>query len=41
MRDEESGEGVGGWISRMVNRSRGDMDGVKSGQYKPIDQEDD
>lgn len=40
-RDEESGEGVGGWISRMVNRSKGDMDGVKSGQYKPIDQEED
>jgi hypothetical protein len=38
--DEESGEGVGGWISRMVNRNRGDGGSVKSGKYKPLDQDD-
>jgi hypothetical protein len=38
--DEENGEGVGGWISRMVNRNKGDGGSVKSGQYKPLDQED-
>lgn len=32
-------EGVGGWISRMVTRN-GDGDSVKSGSYKPLDQED-
>ncbi|TAQ84912.1 hypothetical protein B7494_g6760 [Chlorociboria aeruginascens] len=37
--DEESSEGVGGWISRMVNR-KGDDGSIKSGQYKPLDQED-
>lgn len=36
--DEESGEGVGGWISRMVNRTKGDDD---DGQYKRLDQQDD
>jgi hypothetical protein len=40
--DEESGDGVGGWISRMVNRSKGDNSSIKSGngKYKPLDQED-
>jgi hypothetical protein len=46
--DEESGEGVGGWISRMVNRTRGDGGSVRSGRsgksgngkYKPLDQEE-
>jgi len=42
------GEGVGGWISRMVSRNRADGDGsimsgksARSGQYKPLDQEED
>ncbi len=39
--DEESGEGVGGWISRMVNRNKGDGESVKSGKYRPLDQEED
>ncbi|RDW71303.1 hypothetical protein BP6252_07866 [Coleophoma cylindrospora] len=34
------GEGVGGWISRMVNRSKGDDSSVKSGKYKPLDDQD-
>lgn len=38
--DEENGEGVGGWISRMVNRTKGDGGSIKSGQYKPVDQEE-
>jgi hypothetical protein len=38
--DEEGGEGVGGWISRMVTRNKGDGDSVKSGSYKPLDQEE-
>jgi hypothetical protein len=39
--DEETGEGVGGWISRMVNRGKDDGS-IKSGKYKPLnDQEDD
>lgn len=44
--DNESGEGVGGWISRMVKRN-GDGEsimsgksGSKSGQYKSLDQEE-
>ena len=37
--DEESGEGVGGWISRMVTRGK-DEGSIKSGKYKPLDQED-
>lgn len=45
--DEEAGEGVGGWISRMVKRN-GDGEGEsvrsgksgKSGKYKPLDQEE-
>jgi len=38
--DEEAGEGVGGWISRMVSRSKGEEGSIRSGQYKPLDQED-
>lgn len=43
--DEEAGEGVGGWISRMVNRTReGSMRSGKSGsgngKYKPLDQDE-
>lgn len=43
--DPESGEGGGGWISRMVNRNRGDGGSVRSGRngngkYKPLDQEE-
>jgi hypothetical protein len=45
----EGAEGVGGWISRMVNRTRGEGGSVRSGgsgsqrsgQYKPLDQGDD
>jgi hypothetical protein len=39
--DEENGEGAGGWISRMVNRNKGDGKSVKKGKYRPLDQEDD
>lgn len=35
----EAGEGVGGWISRMVNRTKDDGS-VKSGKYKQLDQDD-
>ena len=41
--ENESGDGVGGWISRMVNRTKGDGGSVRSGesgQYKPLDQEE-
>jgi hypothetical protein len=41
--DDEPSEGVGGWISRMVNRNGGDGGSIKSGQsaqYKPLDQEE-
>ena len=45
---EESSEGVGGWISRMVKRNGGESSSVRSGgsgsgrsgQYKPLDQAD-
>lgn len=45
--DEDDGEGVGGWISRMVNRSKGDGGSVRSGgsgqngKYSVVDQDDD
>lgn len=39
--DEENGEGVGGWIARMVRRNKGDNDKNKNGQYRPVDQGDD
>ncbi|QSZ32771.1 hypothetical protein DSL72_002350 [Monilinia vaccinii-corymbosi] len=38
--DEESGEGVGGWISRMVSRNRGEGDSIRSGKYTPLDQDE-
>ncbi|KAG9232499.1 hypothetical protein BJ875DRAFT_497412 [Amylocarpus encephaloides] len=38
--DGENVEGVGGWISRMVTRGKGDGDSVKSGSYKPLEQDD-
>jgi hypothetical protein len=43
---EEASEGLGGWISRMVSKTKGDGGSVrsgrsgKSGQYKPLDQEE-
>jgi hypothetical protein len=47
--EDSSSEGVGGWISRMVNRSRGETGSQRSGgsgsgrsgQYKALDQGDD
>jgi len=38
--DGSTSEGVGGWISRMVNRNKGDEESIKSGKYKPLDQDD-
>ncbi len=40
--DDSTAEGMGGWISRMVNRSGqgSSRSSVKSGQYKPLDQQD-
>jgi hypothetical protein len=41
--NDSQSEGVGGWISRMVKRNKGDDDSVKSGKsgkYKPLDQEE-
>ena len=49
--DAEGTDGVGGWISRMVNRNRGEgsssRGSIRSGnsgrsaKYKPLDNEDD
>ncbi|KAK6412661.1 Ribulose bisphosphate carboxylase large chain [Oleoguttula sp. CCFEE 5521] len=33
-------EGVGGWISNMVNRSKEDANGSGSGKYKKVDQDE-
>jgi hypothetical protein len=38
--NDSKSEGVGGWISRMVKKGKGDGESVKSGQYKPLDQEE-
>jgi hypothetical protein len=38
--NKENGEGVGGWISRMVNPKNADGS-VNNGKYRPLDQEDD
>ena len=40
---EPSAEGFGGWISRMVNRTKssGDRNGREPGTYRQLDQEDD
>lgn len=39
---ENDGEGVGGWISRMVNRDSGSVRSGQSGngKYKPLDQDE-
>ena len=36
-------EGIGGWISRLANRSRGEGKGAngQAGSYKRLDQQDD
>ncbi|CAK4029891.1 MFS glucose transporter mfs1-like [Lecanosticta acicola] len=40
-KDESQGEGVGGWISNVVKRARGeDTNGSGSGRYKRVGQED-
>ncbi|CZR53806.1 sugar transporter STL1 [Phialocephala subalpina] len=42
--DDSQAEGVGGWISRMVKKTKGDEDSVRSGKsglYKPLDQDED
>jgi hypothetical protein len=36
----ENGEGVGGWISNMVKRGKGDNDSA-SGKYKRVGQDED
>ncbi|TVY51889.1 High-affinity glucose transporter [Lachnellula cervina] len=38
--NESTSEGVGGWISRIVKKGKGDGDSVKSSQYKAVDQEE-
>ena len=35
------GEGIGGWISRMVSRSRESGSSTRRGTYRPVDQEGD
>jgi hypothetical protein len=37
---EEGGQGVGGWIARIAGRNKGYSGSVKSGDYRPVDQED-
>ena len=39
---ENRSEGIGGWISRLANRSRGEGKGTngQAGTYKRLDQED-
>ncbi|KAK4505006.1 hypothetical protein PRZ48_002969 [Zasmidium cellare] len=40
-KDESQGEGVGGWITNVVKRARGDdANGSGSGKYKRVDQDD-
>ena len=43
--DDGNGEGVGGWISRMVQKAKGDEGSVRSGKsgnskYKPLGQDE-
>ncbi len=38
---EERSEGLGGWISNMVRRGRGDDTASGSGKYKRIEQDED
>lgn len=40
--ESESGEGVGGWISNIVKRTKGNGEGdSSSGKYKQVGQDDD
>lgn len=40
--EAEGGEGIGGWISNMVKRTRGNGEGdSSSGKYKPVGQDED
>lgn len=41
--DESQHEGIGGWISRLAKRTRGEGKGAdgESGAYKRLDQDDD
>jgi len=40
-KEGETSEGIGGWISNMVKRSKGNAEGdSSSGQYRRIGQED-
>ena len=41
--DQRQSEGIGGWISRMVNRSKSDDKGARgeAGLYRRLDQDDD
>ncbi len=39
--DEENGEGVGGWISRIVKGNKSGSESVENGKYRPLEQEDD
>jgi hypothetical protein len=40
--ETEQSEGIGGWISNMVNRSKGNGEGdSNSGKYKRVGQDDD
>lgn len=40
--EESRSEGIGGWISRLANRSRGEGKGTnrQAGSYKRLDQQD-
>ncbi|KAL5453377.1 hypothetical protein PMIN06_005526 [Paraphaeosphaeria minitans] len=37
---EEKGEGIGGWISNMVKRNKGNGEGDSGGQYKRVGQDE-
>lgn len=42
VKEEPRSEGIGGWISRLANRSRNNTKGNKgAGSYKRLDQNDD
>ena len=36
----ETSEGVGGWISNLVKRGKGNGEGDSGGQYRKVDQSD-
>jgi hypothetical protein len=36
----DAGEGVGGWIGRIVRRGAGDVGKGRNASYKPLDQDD-